>query len=364
MGYNEGFHGSGRLHHAICRFINKYFRPFVPIESDDITCVGGVTELNSLIATHLTDPGQALLLGQPIYGSFHNDLVTESGSLILHAPMGDINQFDEDCVGRYEAALKKARAEGVNVRALVICNPHNPLGACYTPEALKGLMRLCESWELHLVADEIYANSVFDPEDSAKPGFTSVLSFDTKSLISQDRLHVLWGASKDLAVPGLRLGALITRNKELIRANRMVARFHAPAEICGALATQVLEDEHFLEGFLAESSVALARHYHLTRSLLDDAGIHYFKGGRAGFFLWVDLSPYLKRFAEDGWAAEEILQRRFQEAKVLLSSSKAYAAEQPGWFRIILTVPEDMLREGIKRYVQLPFAIRSLSRGP
>jgi 1-aminocyclopropane-1-carboxylate synthase len=47
---------------------------------------------------------------------------------IVHVPFGEVGQFGDGAVEKYENALKKARGKGVVVKGLVICNPHNPLG--------------------------------------------------------------------------------------------------------------------------------------------------------------------------------------------------------------------------------------------
>jgi 1-aminocyclopropane-1-carboxylate synthase len=43
-----------------------------------------------------------------------------------------VDQFRDGAVEMYEQALMKAKKEGVVVKGLVICNPHNPLGKCST----------------------------------------------------------------------------------------------------------------------------------------------------------------------------------------------------------------------------------------
>lgn len=69
-------------------------------------------------------------------------------------------------------------------------------GRCYTPEALQGLMRLCEERDIHLVSDEIYALSVYQREGRECEKFTSVLAMQKDEMISPERLHVLYGLSK------------------------------------------------------------------------------------------------------------------------------------------------------------------------
>lgn len=71
----------------------------------------------------------------------------------------------------------------------------------------------------------------------------------------------------------------------------------------------------------------------------------------AGLFIWMDLSPYLpvSETNGDGWAAQRLLSDRLQQAGVYLSDGGTYRAPTPGKFRLVFSVDEDILREGIKR---------------
>ena len=91
-----------------------------------------------------------------------------------------------------------AAEEGIKIRALLICNPHNPLGKCYPEVTLKALFKLCDQYGIHLISDEIYGLSVFDVEGEDRTPFTSVLSVDPTGLLKTDQLHVLYGMSKVL----------------------------------------------------------------------------------------------------------------------------------------------------------------------
>jgi 1-aminocyclopropane-1-carboxylate synthase len=68
----------------------------------------------------------------------------------------------------------------------------------------------------------------------------------------------------------------------------------------------------------------------------------------AGFFLWIDLSPYL--LSEDQkWEAETKLQAAIADAGVSLSSGVEYKSDQPGRFRVLFSLEEDALREALQR---------------
>lgn len=130
------------------------------------------------------------------------------------ADVGNFSQFDLSCVSGYEAAYEDAKRRGIHIKALVICNPHNPLGnwscqrrgdpltlnpnpgRCYPRETLEGLLRFCASKGTHLISDEIYATSVYVREDRESETFTSVRSIDLTGIIDATHVHVLYGLSK------------------------------------------------------------------------------------------------------------------------------------------------------------------------
>jgi xeroderma pigmentosum group C-complementing protein len=123
-------------------------------------------------------------------------MLTQSRCQLVYVAFDDVDQFSVDCVEKYETALVEAQEAGIKIRALLICNPHNPLGICYPKETLEALYRFCEKYNLHLVSDEIYALSVFEVEGLKRTPFTSVLALDSRDLVRTDQIHVLYGMSK------------------------------------------------------------------------------------------------------------------------------------------------------------------------
>ncbi|KAJ1706190.1 aminotransferase [Aspergillus flavus] len=120
---------------------------------------------------------------------------------------------------RYEEAFLKARDEdGVSVRALLICNPHNPLGRCYPRETLEALLQFYQKYQIHIISDEVYELSVYE-ENTSTDGFISLLSIEPANIgVNPALIHVLYGMSKDFAAAGLRLGCLISQNQKLLQA--------------------------------------------------------------------------------------------------------------------------------------------------
>lgn len=279
-----------------------------------------------------------------------------------YVDFGEVDQFSPEAVEKYEDALNKANEKGIRIKALIVCHPHNPLGRCYPPETLIELMKLCNKHKVHLLADEIYALSVFDIEDPKAVKFQSVLSLGTSQYISSDYFHLLYGMSKDMASGGLRLGCLHTANEDLMRAMSTISQFHWSGGVNERVATLMLEDEKWMDSFLELSRSRLAERNKIGREMLDDECIKYYQGANAGFFLWIDLRPWLHRSsngpANDPFAAEDALTEKLIENKVFITNGREMSAEEPGWYRLIFSQDERTVKEGIRRYAMTTLSTR------
>jgi len=85
--------------------------------------------------------------------------------------------------------------------------------------------------------------------------------------------------------------------------------------------------------------------------MLDEAGIPYWRGGNAGFFLWVDLSRFLPHESQDLNSAlkrEQALAKRILGRGVFLNPDAEWS-ERPGWFRLIYSHDIVKIEEGVRR---------------
>jgi hypothetical protein len=106
----------------------------------------------------------------------------------------------------YDFSASKSR-----IKAVLLCNPHNPLARCYPKKALLEVMEFCQEHGLHLIVDEIYALTNLNDVDDRAPKFVSALSL-TEPLVPEgavkvnpSRVHVVWSASKLFGMSGFRV---------------------------------------------------------------------------------------------------------------------------------------------------------------
>lgn len=361
--YGDGPSGSIPLRRALATFFNDHFNPVKPVHADHLMVTNGCTTAIEHCSWTLAGPGEGILLGRPYYRAFLPDISLRTGVKVVPVSFGAIDPLSPDCVAKYEEALLASNKRGVQVRALMLCHPHNPLGRCYPRETLLGLMKLCQKYSIHLVSDEIYALSVWDntvDELDQKPaGFESVMSINTDAIIDAGLVHVLWGMSKDFGANGLRIGVIISQhNDDFLMACRTCSLYSSPSALSENAVVSLLGDKTFLDNYIITNKIRLSEAYAFAVKLLESQGIPHQKGVNATFFLWINLGKkYLARNPKlvDSKSTSSITEEIFQKLmknKIFLVHGGAAGAEEPGWFRLVFTQPQDMLEEGIKRISQ------------
>ncbi|OGM50117.1 aspartate aminotransferase [Aspergillus bombycis] len=350
VGYGSSSSTPNRLPIAVAAHLNNILQPLSPVEPETVVVASGITAIGSMLGFALAEPTDGILVSRPVYGRFELDHGVEADVQIVYADTDPEEAFTPAVVDKYETALQRAEDEGTKIRAVLIVNPHNPVGRCYPAETLRAILRFCNRHSLHLISDEVYASCVFDSGDPRAVPFTSVLSITTPELIDPDLVHLLYGFSKDFAAGGLHLGFLITQNTALRQACKAILRLHNASTASITIGATILEDQEFMTQFTQIARQSLASTYRLATATLTQEGINYVKRGNAGFFIYVDLSPYLPYPDRPVREREFALAQKFLDAGVFLHPGEEHAMEA-GWFRLVFAHEEEVLREGLTRLI-------------
>ena len=366
--YGCGGIGTQDLRSAIASFVQRKFRPRTQLNAENIVCTSGLTNAVESITFAVADTGDGILLARPFYGSFPHIMSERPGVRSVYVEFGQLDPFGVESMEAYEVALAGAAREDIKVRALLLCNPHNPLGRCYSQEFIQALMRFASNHGLHIISDEIYALSAYSGNS-----FTSILAVNPEDLIDPQLLHCLWGTSKDFGASGIRLGAVISHNQQLLSSIASRGLFTFPSTVADCIVTQMLSDTEFVDQYLADNTIRLDTAHNLVLKFLKSEGIPYDTSGGAGFFLWINLRQAIEQRGFEFHDNESALLQsgclprqqskinldivaRLYAQKVYLASGDAFGSERPGWFRIIFAHPEEIIKEGLSR---LKLAIES-----
>ncbi|OJJ65762.1 hypothetical protein ASPBRDRAFT_201546 [Aspergillus brasiliensis CBS 101740] len=359
--YNDGSMGSKELRTAVSHFVNRHFNPFRPVEPQHILMTNGCSSAIEQLSWTFLNPGEAVLLGKPYYSTFIPDISLRPEAIVVPVEFGDLDPLSPKVIDRYDRAAADFEARtGRRVRAVMLCNPHNPLGRCYPRATITGLMKLCQRRQMHLISDEIYALSVWEnrvDKNCTFYPFESVLSRDTTGLIEANLVHVLWGMSKDFGANGLRIGAIISQsNPDLHVAQRSLSLYTFVSGFSDQITASILRDDDFTDLYIKTNQKKLSDAHEFFVRMLKQHGIEYATGANAGFFLWINLGKkYMERHAgEEATASDitDIIHQRLLDNRVYLAHGTAYGATQPGWFRVVFSHPSAWLEEAMERIVK------------
>ncbi|UPK92408.1 hypothetical protein LCI18_003343 [Fusarium solani-melongenae] len=269
-------------------FFNRFFMPHTPIQPSNVLVANGVTSLIDLVAWSLCEAGDRIVYLTPNFYMLDIDLTIRSDTItvpVFCSKVSDpFNASDADAlVACLEEGIDAATKRGINCRVLFICNPANPQGRCYSKSSLIALKELCNRRRMHLVSDEIYAMSQFQPgttQAAAFDGFSSVLSLSQKDskVEMPSNVHCLYGLSKDFGMGGLR-----------------ISWFTWVSNFSDAFVTNFISQPEKVQQYMTTYRSRLAQAYRTTSSILTENDIP-FQEANSGLFVSVDLGGWLEYF--------------------------------------------------------------------
>lgn len=165
----------------------------------DVAVTTGGSEALLFAFTAICDPGDDILVPTPYYTNY-NGFASIAGANITPIPTSIDNNFALPSNEELDQ-LKTSRT-----RAFVFSNPGNPTGAIYSKSEITRLANWCLKNGIFLIADEVYRRIWFEEP----PASALELEDAKEAIVIIDSLSKTWSAC------GLRLGALISRNKELM----------------------------------------------------------------------------------------------------------------------------------------------------
>lgn len=230
------------------KLVDYYKHWKVNLDPDNFIVTTGASEAISFAVQSCLDNGDELIVPEPFYANY-NGFAIGGGVKIVPVTASIEDGFALPPIEKFEE-LVTARTKGI-----MICNPSNPTGYLYTKEELLVLKDIAIKHDLFLFVDEVYREFRYGNEP-----FTSIMSLDGLD----DHAIVFDSVSKRYSACGARVGALVTRNKEVLNT----AMKFAQARLSPPTLAQILA-EAALDAPASYLSTALAE-YEKRRNLVYD----------------------------------------------------------------------------------------------
>ncbi|MGH9466199.1 MAG: pyridoxal phosphate-dependent aminotransferase [Terriglobales bacterium] len=248
------------------------------LSEQDVFLTNGAMHALYVTFGALLSPGDEVIIPDPMWTEVGENIRLAGGT-----PVGVPLRREDDFAYRPDAIEAAITPRTV---AIFLNTPHNPTGAVLERDTLAAIAALASERGLWLVADEAYEDIIYAP--SVHHSIASLPEADPSRTVT------VYSFSKSHAMPGLRVGYIVTRSEQLHELIPKLLRctingVNSLAQ-AGALAA-VTGDQGHLATMCAE--------YRLRRDLLLAAlggleGVHAFVP-RGAFYLWVSLDPAIYR---------------------------------------------------------------------
>jgi N-succinyldiaminopimelate aminotransferase len=150
--------GMTAVRQAIACHAERFYGQRLDPETE-VLVTSGATEAIFAAILGLTDPGDEVIVFEPVYDTYVPDMVM-AGVTPRYVPLrGERWTFDPD-------ELEKAFNE--RTRAIIVNTPHNPTGKVYSRDELRGISELCQKHDVIAITDEVYEHILYDDASHAR----------------------------------------------------------------------------------------------------------------------------------------------------------------------------------------------------
>ncbi len=172
----------------------------IDITFSDLLVTTGGSEALLFGLNSCLDAGDEIIIPEPFYANY-NGFSTSSGVVVKPISTSIDNGFALPEIEEFEALITN------KTKAILICNPGNPTGYLYSKQELETLRDIVIKHDLFLFADEVYREFCYD-------GFTHHSVLNIEGL--ENNAIVIDSTSKRYSMCGIRVGCIISKNKEVI----------------------------------------------------------------------------------------------------------------------------------------------------
>ncbi len=194
----------------------------ISLNYDDILITTGGSEALLFGLNTCLDKGDEIIIPEPFYANY-NGFSTSSGINIIPIETSIENGFSLPSIDKFEQLITN------RTKAILICNPGNPTGYLYSKEELERLKKIVIKHNLFLFADEVYREFTYDGLEHH-----SILNIEG----IENHAVVIDSTSKRYSMCGIRVGCLISKNKNVIQSALKFAQARLSPPTYGQVAAE------------------------------------------------------------------------------------------------------------------------------
>ncbi len=214
------------------KLVSYYAKFNINVEPDDIIITCGGSEAVLFAFLSCLNPGDEIIVPEPAYANYMAFAIS-AGAKIRTITTTIEEGFSLPKVEKFEELINE------RTRAILICNPNNPTGYLYTRREMHQIRDLVKKYDLYLFSDEVYREFIYT-------GSPYISACHLEGI--EQNVVLIDSVSKRYSECGIRIGALITKNKEVRKAVMKFCQARLSPPLIGQIAAEAsLEaDEEYL----------------------------------------------------------------------------------------------------------------------
>lgn len=204
------------------KLVGYYAKFKINVSADDIIITTGGSEAVLFAFLACLNPGDEIIVPEPAYANYMAFAVS-AGAVIKTVSSSIEEGFALPPVEKFEELINE-RTKGI-----MICNPNNPTGYLYSRAEMNQIKHLVQKYDLYLFSDEVYREFIY----------TNSPYISACHLVGiEENVVLIDSVSKRYSECGIRIGALITKNKELRKTLMKFCQARLSPPLIGQIAAE------------------------------------------------------------------------------------------------------------------------------
>ncbi|WP_106794167.1 MalY/PatB family protein [Aquimarina sp. Aq78] len=164
--------------------------------------VSGVLTGIGVLIRELSEKGDNIMVQTPVYHQFYKVIESANRKVVSNK----LKVVDSHYKMDFEDMERKLKT--LNIKAILLCNPHNPVGRVWNEEELQKLVDLANQYNVTIISDEIHSDIVY-----SKSQFNSIASLDN----SENHIAVIGSPAKTFGMQSISNGYLYIANENIFK---------------------------------------------------------------------------------------------------------------------------------------------------
>ncbi|MED9996493.1 MAG: pyridoxal phosphate-dependent aminotransferase [Paludibacteraceae bacterium] len=213
----------------------EYYKRFkIEVDESDIIVTTGGSEAVNFAFMACLDPGDEIIVPEPAYANY-TAFAISAGAVIKPIVSSIEDGFALPPIEKFEELITP------KTKGILICNPNNPTGYLYTKDEMNKIRDLVKKYDLYLFSDEVYREFCYT-------GAPYISAVHLKGI--EENVVLFDSVSKRYSECGIRIGALVCKNKEVKESVMKFCQARLSPPLVGQIAAEAsidTEEEYMLE---------------------------------------------------------------------------------------------------------------------